>query len=146
VPEREILVALDEQVRFEKLPDRSEQVRGRPPEGARQRVEGKRAAERGGDGHGLACLVGKTAEPLAHLLVHAAGQPAVDQLGAAVDDADPPLFLQSEERLDDEERATVGFRQLLQDRVIGLRGEHVRGQLHHGIVSEWAEGNRARSL
>ena len=45
-------------------------------------------------------------------------------LGAAVDDADPVLFLESEERLDDEERATVGFRQLLQDRLIGLRAEY----------------------
>ena len=74
------------------------------------------------------------------------GSSAVDQLGAAVDDADPLLFLQSEERLDDEERAAVGFRQLLQDRLIGLRGEHVRRQLRDRIVIERAEGDRARSL
>ena len=140
VPEREVLVALDEQVRLEELPDRCEQVRGRPPERARQLVERERAAERGGDGHGVACLVGEPAEPLAHLLVHAAGKPAVDQLGAAVDDADPLLFSQSEERLDDEERAAVGFRQLLQDRLIGLRGEHVRGQPRDRIVSRAGRG------
>ena len=146
MPEREVLVALDEQVRLEELPDRCEQLRGGPPEGARQLVEGERAAERGGDGHGVACLVGEPPEPLAHLLVYAVGKPAVDQLGAAVDDADPLLFLQSEERLDDEERATVGFRQLFQDRLIGLRGEYVRGQLHDRIVIERAEGDRARPL
>src|SRR5207244_8594301 len=146
VPERQLLVALDEKVRLEQLPDRREQVRGRPPEGARQLVEGERATERGGDGHGVACLVGEPAEPLAHLLVHPPRQLAVDQLGAAVDDADPLLFLQSEQRLDDEERAAVGLRQLLQDRLIGLRGEYVRRQLRDLIVIEWAEGDRARSL
>ncbi len=73
-------------------------------------------------------------------------QPAVDQLGATVDEADPPLFLESKERFDDEERATVGFRQLLQDRLIGLRGEYVRGQLHDRIVIERAENDRARPL
>ena len=146
VPEGELLVALDEQVRLEEFLDRCEQVRGRPAERARQLVEGERAAERGGDRDGVACLVGEPAEPLAHLLVHTPGKLAVDQLGAAIDNAYPLLFLQPEERLDDEERAAVGFRQLLQDRLIGLRAEHVRRQLRDRIVIERPEDDRARSL
>ncbi len=57
VPEPEVLVALDEQVRLEELSDGRKQVRGRPPERARELVERERAAERGGDGHGFARLV-----------------------------------------------------------------------------------------
>jgi hypothetical protein len=141
VPERQFFAALDEQARLEELPDRRQQVRRRPPERARQLVERKRTTERGGDGHGLARLVGEPAEPLPHLLVQTPGQPAVDQLCAAVDNADPLLLLESEERLDDEERTAVGLGQLLQDRLIGLRGEHVRRQLDDRIVGEWAEDN-----
>ena len=33
-----------------------------------------------------------------------------------------------------------------EDRLIGLRGEHVRRQLHDRILIEWAEGDRARPL
>ena len=145
VPEGELLVALDEQVRLEELTDRRQQVRRGPPERPRQLVEGERAAERGGDRHGVARLVGEPAEPLAHLLLHAPGQPAVDQLGPAVDDADPLLLLQPEQRLDDEERAAVGLRQLLENRLIGLRGEHVRRQSRDRILIERAEDDRARA-
>ena len=146
VPEGELLIALDEQVRLEELADRRQQIRGGPPERPRQLVEGERATERGGDGHGVARLVGEPAEPLAHLLLHAPGQLAVDQLGAAVDEADPLLLLQSEQGLDDEERITVGLRQLLEDRLIGLRGEHVRRELRDRVVVERAEDDRARAL
>jgi hypothetical protein len=38
------------------------------------------------------------------------------------------------------------FRQLLENRLIGLRGEHVRRQLHDRIVVEWAEDDRARAV
>ena len=146
VPEGQPLVALDEQVRLEQLPDRREESGRRPPERARQLVEGERAAERGGDGHSVACLVGEPPEPLAHLLLHAPGKLAIDQLGAAVDHAYPLLLLQPEERLDNEERAAVGLRQLLEDRLIGLGGEHVRGQLRDRVVIEWSEGDRAPAL
>ena len=64
----------------------------------------------------------------------------------AVDHAYPLLLLQSEKRLDNEERAAAGLRQLSEDRLIGLRGEHVRRQLSDRILIEWAEGDRARTL
>ena len=78
--------------------------------------------------------------------LHAPGQLAVDQLRAAVDDAYPVLFLQSEQRLDDEKRAAVGLRQLLENRLIGLRGEHVRRELRDRVLIERAEDDRARAI
>jgi len=146
VPEGQLLVSLDEQVCFEELSDRSQEIRRGSSQRACQLVERERATERGGDGGGVARLVGEAAEPLAHLVLHTTGQLAVDQLGAAADDAYPVLFLQSEQGFDDEEGITVGFRQLLADRLIRLRGEDVGRQLSDCIVIEWAENDSAGSL
>jgi hypothetical protein len=146
VPEGQPFVAFDEQIRLEELPDRRQQVRRPAPKGARQLIEGKRAAERGGDGHRVACLVGEPPQPLPHLLPHTPGRLAIDQLDAAVGHSYPLLLLESEKRLDNEERAAAGLRQLLEDRLIGLRGEHVRRHLRDRILIEWAEGDRARTL
>ena len=145
VPEGQPFVSLDEQVRLEELTDRREQVRGGPSERPRQLVEGERATERRGDGHGVARLVGEPAEPLAHPHLHAPGELAVDQLGVAVDETDPVLLSQAEEGLDDEERVAVALRQLVENRLIGRRGEHVRRQLHDRLVLEWAEDDRLRA-
>ena len=76
--------------------------------------------------------------------MHTPGKRAVDQLRTAVDHAYPRLLLQPEKRLDDKEGATVGLRQLFQDRRVRLRGEHVRCQLHDRVVVERAEHDRLR--
>ena len=140
VPEGQPLVSLNEQVRLEELTHGGQQVRCRPSERPRQFVEGERATKRSRDGHGVARLVGQSAEPLAHLHLHAPGELLVDQLGLAVDETDPVFLLQPEQGFDDQEWVAVAFRQLLENRLIGARGEHVRRKLHDRIVVEWAEG------
>ena len=146
VPEGQPFIAFDEQIRLEELPHRRQQVRRPAPEGARQLIECERAAERGGDGHSLACPVGEPPKPPPHLLLHTDGRLAIDQFDAAVRHSYPLLLLQPEKRLDNEERAAAGLRQLLEDRPIGLRGEHVGRQLPDRILVERAEGDRARTL
>ncbi len=146
VPEGQPLVSLNEQVRLEELTDRGQQVRCRPSERPRQFVKGERATKRSRDGHGVARLVGQSAEPLAHLHLHAPGELLVDQLGLAVDETDPVFLLQPEQGFDDQEWVAVAFRQLLENRLIGARGEHVRRQLHDRVVVERAENDRMRAV
>jgi hypothetical protein len=109
VPESELRVALDEQIRIEELVDRTQEIRGRPPERAGQLVEGEGPAEGGGDGHGITRLVGEPAETLAHPLAHPTGTLPVDLLRSTVNDAYLSLLIQPEKRLDHEERASAGF-------------------------------------
>jgi hypothetical protein len=146
VPERELLVALDEKVRLEELADRRQQVGRRAAERTGELVEREASPERGGDRHGVARLVREPAEALAHLVVHATRKAVAEQLRAAAHDADPVLFPKAEQHLDDEERAPVRFRQQLQDGLVGLRPEHVGRQPRHGVAVEGAEDDRRRSV
>ena len=137
MPERELLVALDEQVRLEELLDRRQQVRaGRPSVRASSSKLNVRPSEAATVTASLASSDSRPSRSRIFCL-YAARQPGVDQLGMAVDHADPPLLSQSEERLDNEERTPAGLHQLLDDRLVWVRAEQVSGHPRDRIVIQW---------
>ncbi len=146
VPERQPLVPLDEEIRLQQLADRRQDVRCLPAKGARQFVEREGTAERGSHCGGIARFVRQPAQPLPHLLVDPPRKTAIDQLGAAVDHTDAVLLLKAEQSLDNQEWAALGLCQLIEDRSIGLGGEHVPCDLCHRVVRERTEGDMARTL
>src|SRR5258707_1061001 len=62
-------------------------------------------------------------EPLTHPGAHAVGQAFIDDLRAAIDDPDPVLFLKSKQRLDEQERASSGLLDEVDDMFVRLAAQ-----------------------
>ena len=139
MPEGETVAALDKHPGVDELLHRAEQRRRRPVEHVGQVGEREAAAERRGDGGGLASGRGDAAQALAHREPDAAGQTRFDQLGPTGDDADQVLFPQAGQQLRENERAAVRALDEVEKCVVGLGVDDVLGHLGHGGVVERAE-------
>ena len=139
VPEGEAVAALDKHPGVDELLYRPEQRRRGPVEHVGQVGEREAAAERGGDGGGLASGRGDAAQALAHREGDAAGQTRFDQLGPTGDDADQVLVPQAGQQLHENERAAVRALDEVEKCVVGFGVDDVLGHLGHGGVVERAE-------
>ena len=107
VPKGQAVAALYKHPGVDELLYRPEQRRRGPVEHVGQGGEGEAAAERGGDGRGLASRRRDAAQALAHRKGDAAGQTRLDQLSPTGDDADQVLVAQAGQQLREHERAAV---------------------------------------
>jgi len=145
VPERQTFSALDKQVRFEQLRDGSEQGRRLPAERLGELRERERPPQRRGHGHGLICRPGQAREPLAHASADAVGQSAIQDLRAAIDDADPVFLLQPEQCLDHQVGAAGCLPDEIEDMVIGLTAQEVCRQASGRSLAEGTERDDRRT-